>query len=113
MTIHRRDTQILHDRSLLAAARHGDAHAYGRLVENHRSGLELYCKLMLGCRVQAHEAVQETLLRGWRELDRVDPSASARIWLYRLATGVCLQDRVGADEFPCPRSFEPTKDHDG
>jgi DNA-directed RNA polymerase specialized sigma24 family protein len=113
MTIHRRHTQILHDRSLLAAARRGDAYAYGRLVEHHRRELELYCELMLGHPDEAHEAVQEALLRGWRELDRVDPPASARIWLYRLATGVCLEDRVGTGEFPCPRAFDPPKDHDG
>jgi DNA-directed RNA polymerase specialized sigma24 family protein len=111
MTINGRDMQIHHDRSLLAAARLGDAHAYGRLVEHHRRELELYCELMLGCPDEAHEAVQETLLRGWRGLDGVDPSVSARIWLYRLATGVCLKDCVGTDEFPCPQAFDPTKDH--
>jgi RNA polymerase sigma-70 factor (ECF subfamily) len=47
---------------------------------------------MLGCPHLAQEAVCETLLRGWRDLDRMVPSASARIWLYRLATDVCLQD---------------------
>jgi RNA polymerase sigma-70 factor (ECF subfamily) len=80
------------DRSLLAAARAGDEEAFGRLATRHRPGLELYCFLMLGCPCDAREAVHETLLRGWRELRRVPPSASARIWLYRLATDVCLHD---------------------
>jgi DNA-directed RNA polymerase specialized sigma24 family protein len=91
MTIPARDRQI-EDPGLLAAARLGDERAFGRLIEHHKRGLEMYCELMLGCPDRAHEAVQETLLRGWRELDRVDPAASARIWLYRLATGVCLED---------------------
>jgi RNA polymerase sigma-70 factor (ECF subfamily) len=47
---------------------------------------------MLGCPHQAHEAMCETLVRGWRDLERITPSASARIWLYRLATDVCLED---------------------
>jgi RNA polymerase sigma-70 factor, ECF subfamily len=80
------------ERSLLADARAGDEKAFGRLASQHRPGLELYCQLMLGCPHQAHEAMCETLVRGWRDLERITPSASARIWLYRLATDVCLED---------------------
>jgi len=92
MTINRHPGQIDKDRGLLAAARRGDERAFGQLIEHHRPGLELYCELMLGCPDRGHEAMQETLLRGWRDLDRVQPAASARMWLYRLATGVCLED---------------------
>ena len=77
---------------LVAAAQAGDEKAFGRLASRHRPGLEQFCQLMLGCPYRAHEAVCETLLRGWRSVDRVAPSASARIWLYRLATDVCLED---------------------
>jgi RNA polymerase sigma-70 factor (ECF subfamily) len=80
------------ERSLLAAARDGDERAFGCLIARHRPGLELYCHLMLGRREDAHQAVCETLLRGWRDLHRAAPCASARIWLYRLATDVCLED---------------------
>ena len=86
------------ERSLLAEARAGDERAFGRLASRHRPGLELYCQLMLGCPHHAQEALRESLLRGWRDLDRVAPSASARIWLYRLATDVCLEDLDGTDE---------------
>ena len=50
------------ERSLLAEARAGDGKAIGRLASCHRSGLEPYCQLMLGCPHHAHEAVCETLL---------------------------------------------------
>jgi DNA-directed RNA polymerase specialized sigma24 family protein len=83
---------IADERTLLAEARAGDEKAFGRLASRHRPGLELYCELMLGCPHHAHDAVCETLLRGWRGLGRVPPSASARIWLYGLATDVCLED---------------------
>ena len=66
------------ERWLLAAARGGDEQAFGRLASLHRQGLEVYCRLMLGCPIDAHEAVCETLLRGWRDLDHVAPSLSAR-----------------------------------
>jgi len=92
MTINRDTVRTDGDSGLLAAARLGDERAFGRLIEHHRRGLERYCGLMLGCPHRANEAVHETLLRGWRDLDRVQPAASARIWLYRLATDVCLED---------------------
>jgi DNA-directed RNA polymerase specialized sigma24 family protein len=95
---------------LLAAARAGDERAFGRLAACHRPGLELFCQLMLGCPHDAHAAVCETLLRGWRELDRVAPSASARIWLYRLATDICLQDLEAADESRGSRSLDGMRD---
>ena len=86
------------ERSLIAAARAGDENAFGRVASRHRPGLELFCLLMLGCPHRGHEAVCETLLRGWRELDRAAPSTPARIWLYGLATDVCLEGLDGTDE---------------
>ena len=96
------------ERSLLAEARAGDEKAFGRLASHHRPGLELYCRLMLGCPHHAQEAVCETLLRGWRDLDRVAPSACARIWLYRLATDVCLEDLDRTDESQRRASLDHT-----
>jgi DNA-directed RNA polymerase specialized sigma24 family protein len=94
------------ERHLLSAARAGDEKAFGRLAARHRPGLELFCLLMLGCPHAADEAVCETLLRGWTERDRGAPSTSARIWLYRLATDVCLEDLDGTDESRGPRPFD-------
>lgn len=100
------------ERRLLAEARTGDEKAFGRLASRHRPGLELYCQLMLGCPHQAHDAVCETLLRGWRDLDRVAASASARIWLYRLATTVCLEDLNEADESQRRQPLDRADDDD-
>jgi RNA polymerase sigma-70 factor (ECF subfamily) len=97
---------ITDERHLLAAARAGDAHAFGRLVDRHRPGLELYCCLMLGCPQKAEDVVQETVLRAWRGLEPVDQSASARIWLYRIATHACFDELGAADEFPRSRSSD-------
>jgi DNA-directed RNA polymerase specialized sigma24 family protein len=46
------------------------------------------------------------LLRAWRELRVGAPSASARTWLYRLATDVCLEGLDHTDESRHPRSFD-------
>jgi DNA-directed RNA polymerase specialized sigma24 family protein len=100
------------ERRLLPEARAGDEEAFGRLASRHRRGLELYCQLMLGCPQLAQEAVCETLLRGWRDLDRGPPSVSARIWLYRLATDVCLEDPDGAGQPERGHSSEPANADD-
>lgn len=85
------------ERTLLAAAGAGDELAFGALASAYRPGLERFCRLMLGCPDAARDAVRETLLRGWCDLGRGAPSASARIWLYGLATEVCLED-ITSDE---------------
>jgi DNA-directed RNA polymerase specialized sigma24 family protein len=86
------------ERGLLRAARAGDETAFGRLASRHEPGLERFCLLMLGCPERAHHAVCETLLRGWQTVDLLAPSTSARTWLYRLATNVCLEELDGTDE---------------
>jgi RNA polymerase sigma-70 factor, ECF subfamily len=93
---------------LLQAARAGDEKAFGRLALRHEPGLERFCLLMLGCPHRAHHAVCETLLRGWQNVDRVEPSTSARTWLYRLATNVCLEDLDGTDESGDSPPFDAT-----
>jgi DNA-directed RNA polymerase specialized sigma24 family protein len=110
MTAKRVSVNTREERILLAAARAGDELAFGRLAARYRPGLELFCQMMLGCPHAAHDAVCETLVRGWNELRRGAPSACARIWLYRLATDVCLEDLETTDECGGPRAFDGVRD---
>lgn len=59
-------------------------------LEQHRRELTGYCYRMLGSPFEADDAVQETMLRAWRGLERFEGRAALRSWLYRIATNVCF-----------------------
>ena len=78
-------------------------------LEQHRAELTGYCYRMLASPFEAEDAVQETLLRAWRGLERFEGRAALRSWLYRIATNVCLDMLDGRNRRARPMDLGPAR----
>ena len=74
-------------------------------LEEYRPALTGHCYRMLGSVVDAEDAVQEAMLRAWKNLDGFREQSSMKTWLYRIATNVCL-DTLSSSERQRVRPLE-------
>ena len=77
-------------------------------LETYRRELTGYCYRMLGSAFEADDAVQETMLRAWKNADSFEGRSSVRSWLYRIATNVCLDVLRGEKRRALPMDLGPS-----
>jgi len=89
----------LDDRTLVEQHRAGDELAFRRIVERHHRSLYANALRRLGDPVLAEDAVQETFLRAFRNLERFDGDYHLDAWLHRIVTNAChdIGRRKGRD----------------
>lgn len=78
-------------------------------IEQHRSELTGYCYRMLASPFEAEDAVQETMLRAWRGIERFEGRSALRSWLYRIATNVCFDMLNGRTRRALPMDLGPAQ----
>src|ERR671933_1874357 len=76
-------------------------------LEAHRRELTGYCYRMLGSGFEAEDAVQETMVRAWRNADSLESPEALRAWLYRIAHNVCLDMLKGSQRRARPMDLGP------
>ena len=81
-----------------------------RRLEQHRPELTGYCYRMLASPFEADDAVQETMLRAWRAIDRFEGRAALRSWLYKIATNVCLDMLSARNRRALPMDLGPARE---
>lgn len=87
---------------LVEQARHGDREAFGELAAGVVDRLNAIATLVMRDPDLAEDAVQETLVRCWRQLPKLRDAERFDAWLYRI-----LMHAI-ADEFKRRRRYEAT-----
>ena len=80
------------DERLIEAARNGDRSAFGTLVAPRLDRLYGAAHLVLRDADAAEDAIQEALIRAWRDLGALREPAKLDAWLSRLVSRACLDE---------------------
>jgi RNA polymerase sigma-70 factor (ECF subfamily) len=68
----------------------------------YQGELARHAARMLGSHFEADDAVQDTMVRAWRGLDRFEGRSHLRSWLYRICTNVCRDMLASPQRRPQP-----------
>jgi RNA polymerase sigma-70 factor (ECF subfamily) len=78
------------ERRLLEAAREGDLDAFAEFVRHFERRVQTLLFRLLDDERDVEEAVQDTFVQAWRNLDRFRGQATPFTWLYRIAVNEAL-----------------------
>ncbi len=79
-------------RSLVLQAREGDRDAFGVLARTDAARLDAAARLILRDRELARDAVQECLIRAWRDLPGLRDPERFDAWLHRLLVHAAIDE---------------------
>ena len=82
-------------------------------LEQHRKELTAYAYRMLASSFEAEDAVQETMIRAWRNYGSFEGRSALRSWLYRITTNVCLDMLNGRERRARPMDLGPSGEPNG
>ena len=77
-------------RGLIERARRGEHDAFASLLDVHLARLDAAARLILRDPELARDAVQEALIRAWRDLPGLRDPDRFEAWLHRLTVNACL-----------------------
>jgi RNA polymerase sigma-70 factor, ECF subfamily len=77
-------------RELIERARRGEHDAFASLIDVHLARLDAAARLILRDPELARDAVQEALIRAWRDLPGLRDPDRFDAWLHRLTANACL-----------------------
>ena len=80
----------MEQRGLVERAGRGDQRAFGELVDASLARLDAAARLILRDAELARDAVQEALVRAWRDLPGLRDPERFDAWLYRLTVHACI-----------------------
>jgi RNA polymerase sigma-70 factor, ECF subfamily len=80
----------VNQRGLIERARQGEHDAFASLVDVHLARLDAAARLILRDPELARDAVQEALIRAWRDLPGLRDPERFEAWLHRLTVNACL-----------------------
>lgn len=83
-----------------------------RELELYRKELTVHCYRMLGSTFEAQDAVQESMLRAWKNIGSFEGRSSLRSWLYRIATNICLDMLSSSQRRARPMDLGPPRSAD-
>ena len=81
---------MLPDNELVLLAKSGSEKALETLVKRHLSLVYGSCLRYLRNPDEAEDAVQETYVKVWRNLKKIDPQKNIRSWIMEIAKNTCL-----------------------
>jgi RNA polymerase sigma-70 factor, ECF subfamily len=78
------------DVAVIERARQGDEDAFAEIYEYYSAPIHRFIYRMLGSAEQADDMTQETFIRAYQSLDRLDQDPNLSAWLYRIASNACM-----------------------